>query len=189
MFFYGWWDWRFLFLIFLTTVLSYGSGLLIERYRNRGKLICGLNIAINIGILGFFKYFNFFVDNLRLIFEQIGYPLDWFTIDVLLPVGISFYTFQALSYSLDVYRNQTPATHGFLAFTAYIAFFPQLVAGPIERSTQLLPQFLKPRHFDYAEAVSGLRQILWGFSRNWSLQTTVPDLPTKYLRTAPTLPV
>lgn len=161
--FYGWWDWRFLFLIFLTTVLSYSSGILIEKFREKAKLICGINIAVNIAILGFFKYFNFFVDNLKIIFGQIGYPLDWFTIDVLLPVGISFYTFQALSYSIDVYRRKTEATHDFLAFMAFISFFPQLVAGPIERSTQLLPQFLKPRTFDYGEAVSGMRQILWGF--------------------------
>ena len=161
--FYGWWDWRFLFLIFLTTVLSFASGVLIDKYRRRAKLVCGLNIAVNIAILGFFKYFNFFTDNLRIIFDQIGYQLDWFTIDVLLPVGISFYTFQALSYSIDVYRRQTRPTRDFIAFTAFISFFPQLVAGPIERSTQLLPQFLKPRRFDYAEAVDGMRQILWGF--------------------------
>ena len=161
--FYGWWDWRFLFLIFLTTVLSFASGVLIDKYRRRAKLVCGLNIAVNIAILGFFKYFNFFTDNLRIIFDQIGYQLDWFTIDVLLPVGISFYTFQALSYSIDVYRRQTGPTRDFIAFTAFISFFPQLVAGPIERSTQLLPQFLKPRRFDYTEAVDGMRQILWGF--------------------------
>lgn len=161
--FYGWWDWRFLFLIFLTTVLSYLSGLLIEKYRGKGKWICGVNIVINIGILCYFKYFDWFIENLNTIFHQIGYELDWFTIDVLLPVGISFYTFQALSYSIDVYRGKIHATRDFVAFTAFISFFPQLVAGPIERSTQLLPQFLKKREFDYSLAVSGVRQILWGF--------------------------
>lgn len=161
--FYGWWDWRFLFLIFLTTIFSFLSGTLIERYRRYAKLICGINIFINLGILCYFKYFNFFLDNLKLIFDQIGYQLDWFTIDVLLPVGISFYTFQALSYSIDVYRQKIEPTHNFIAFTAFISFFPQLVAGPIERSTQLLPQFLKKRNFNYDNAVSGMRQILWGF--------------------------
>lgn len=161
--FYGWWDWRFLFLILLTTALSYGSGILIDRYRSNGKLICGLNAAVNLVILGYFKYFNFFTDNLRVVFSQFGYQLDWFTVDVLLPVGISFYTFQALSYSIDIYRRQIPVTHDFMAFAAYISFFPQLVAGPIERSTQLLPQFLRIRKFDYASAVDGMRRILWGF--------------------------
>lgn len=163
--FYGWWDWRFLFLIALTTALSFASGILIDRARSRrmARMVCGANIAVNICILGVFKYFNFFVENLRIITEQIGFKLDWFTIDVLLPVGISFYTFQALSYTIDVYRGQTKATRDAVAFTAFIAFFPQLVAGPIERSTQLLPQFLQKRHFDYTTAVDGMRQILWGF--------------------------
>lgn len=163
--FYGWWDWRFLFLIALTTALSFASGILIDRARSRrmAQVVCGANIAVNICILAVFKYFNFFVENLRIITEQIGFKLDWFTIDVLLPVGISFYTFQALSYTIDVYRGQTKATRDGVAFTAFIAFFPQLVAGPIERSTQLLPQFLQKRHFDYTTAVDGMRQILWGF--------------------------
>lgn len=161
--FYGWWDWRFLILIVLTTFLSYLSGVLISSFREKGKLICGVNIVINIGILCYFKYFNFFADNLQLIFSQIGYQLDWFTIDVLLPVGISFYTFQALSYSIDVYRKDIEPTKDYIAFSTYIAFFPQLVAGPIERSTNLLPQFYRRRRFDYSNAVTGMRQILWGF--------------------------
>lgn len=161
--FYGWWDWRFLILIFITTLFSYLSGLLIGRHRNRGKLICAVNIIINLAILGYYKYFNFFADNLQLLFSQFGYQLDWVTLDIILPVGISFYTFQALSYTIDVYRKDTQATTDFVAFTSFISFFPQLVAGPIERSTNLLPQFLKPRLFDYNNAVIGLRQILWGF--------------------------
>ena len=164
-FFYGWWDWRFLFLIFFTTCSCYFSGRLIHnsKKKKRKKIICGINIAINIAILGFFKYFNFFSENLRLLFSQFGYQLDWFTLDVLLPVGISFYTFQAISYPIDVYRNKIDATRNFMAFTAFISYFPQLVAGPIERSTQLLPQFLKKRKFEYRYSVIGLRQILWGF--------------------------
>ena len=162
--FYGWWDWRFLFLIFLTTLLCFISGILIDKSSQRSfrRFICGLNIGINIAILCFFKYFNFFSENLKLIFTQFGYPLDWFTIDVLLPVGISFYTFQAISYPIDVYRKKIEATKDFVAFTAFISFFPQLVAGPIERSTNLLPQFLKCRKFKYEKAVDGMRQILWG---------------------------
>lgn len=161
--FYGWWAYRFLVLIFITTLLSYLSGILIEKYRGKAKWICGTNIAINIGILCYYKYVNFFADNLETLINQFGYQLDWVTLDVILPVGISFYTFQALSYTIDVYRRDTNATKDFIAFTSFISFFPQLVAGPIERSTNLLPQFLKPRRFDYTNAVVGMRQILWGF--------------------------
>ena len=161
--FYGWWAWRFLVLIFITTLLSYLSGILIERYRDKAKWICGTNITINIGILCYYKYVNFFADNLEALINQFGYQLDWVTLDIILPVGISFYTFQALSYTIDVYRRDTNATKDFIAFTSFISFFPQLVAGPIERSTNLLPQFLQPRRFDYTNAVIGMRQILWGF--------------------------
>lgn len=161
--FYGWWDWRFLILIFITTLFSYISGLMINKFREKGKIICAVNIIINLAILGYYKYFNFFADNLQLLFSQFGYQLDWVTLDIILPVGISFYTFQALSYTIDVYRKDTPATRDFIAFTSFISFFPQLVAGPIERSTNLLPQFLKPRTFNYNNAVIGLRQMLWGF--------------------------
>lgn len=162
-FFYGSWALRFLVLIFITTILGYLSGLLIEKYRDKGKLICGANIAINLGILCYYKYCNFFGENLQVLFNSIGYKFDWVTLDILLPIGISFYTFQALSYTIDVYRQNTVATKDFISFTAFISFFPQLVAGPIERSTNLLPQFLKSRQFDYTNAVIGMRQILWGF--------------------------
>lgn len=163
--FYGWWDWRFLFLIFLTTATCYASGLAISKAKTRkaARWACGSNIALNIAILCYFKYFNFFSENIRILFEQFGYQLDWFTLDVLLPVGISFYTFQAISYPIDVYRKKIAATRDFIAFGAFISFFPQLVAGPIERSTNLLPQFEKSRTFDYANAVDGMRQMLWGF--------------------------
>lgn len=166
--FYGWWDWRFLILIFITTFCSYSSGILIGRSKDIGneklsRVWCISNILLNLGILCYFKYFNFFVDNLKVLFSQIGYELDWFTLEVLLPVGISFYTFQALSYTIDVCRDDIKPTKDLIAFASFIAFFPQLVAGPIERATNLLPQFLRPRVFDYAQAVSGMRQILWGF--------------------------
>lgn len=165
--FYGWWDWRFLILIAATTLFSYVSGRLIDHYENnrvRQKWISAFNIVLNLTILGIFKYYNFFVENLSaLIKTLIGYELDWVTLDILLPVGISFYTFQALSYSIDVYQKKLPACKDIVAFFAYISFFPQLVAGPIERATNLLPQFYKPRVFDYSQAVDGCRQILWGF--------------------------
>ncbi len=164
--FYGWWDWRFLFLIALTTLCSFFSGLLIEHYegeRSKQKWISASNIVLNLAILALFKYYNFFAENLQVLFNGFGIHLDWPTLNVILPIGISFYTFQALSYSIDVYRKKINATRDIIAFFAFISFFPQLVAGPIERATNLLPQFLKSRAFDESKAVDGLRQILWGF--------------------------
>ena len=164
--FYGWWDWRFLLLIVLTSFCSYGSGLLIEYYegqRRKQQIVSTSNIVLNLGILGVFKYYNFFIDNLNALFGALGWHLDWLTMNIILPVGISFYTFQALSYTIDVYQKKLPATHNPMEFFAYISFFPQLVAGPIERATNLLPQFQQQRHFDYATAVDGCRQMLWGF--------------------------
>ena len=164
--FYGWWDWRFLMLIAFTSACSYASGLLLERFegqRKRQKLVSAANIVLNLGILGLFKYYNFFVDNLELLLSAMGFHLDMMTMSIILPVGISFYTFQALSYTIDIYQKKLPATHDIIEFFAFISFFPQLVAGPIERATNLLPQFQKERKFDYAKAVDGLRQMLWGF--------------------------
>lgn len=164
--FYGWWDWRFLILIVITSLSSYASGLLIERYagcRQKQRWVNVANIVLNLGILGTFKYYNFFVENLAHLVGTLGYQLDCVTLQIILPVGISFYTFQALSYSIDVYQKRLPATHNAVEFFAYISFFPQLVAGPIERATHLLPQFQRQRHFEYALAVDGCRQMLWGF--------------------------
>lgn len=163
--FYGWWDWRFLILIAITTFCSYASGLLIQKYagrRTRRRTVCATNILLNLIILGIFKYLNFFGENFALLLDALGFKCDWVTLDILLPVGISFYTFQALSYTIDVYRGNIQPTRNIVAFFAFISFFPQLVAGPIERATNLLPQFLVPRKFDYAKAVDGMRQILWG---------------------------
>ena len=164
--FYGWWNWRFLFLIALTSLFSYGSGLLLEHYegqRRKQKWVSAANIVLNLGILGVFKYYNFFIENLDVLFRAFGWHLDWVTMNIVLPVGISFYTFQALSYTIDIYQKKLPATHDPVAFFAYISFFPQLVAGPIERATNLIPQFQQQRHFDSAKAVDGMRQMLWGF--------------------------
>ncbi|MBR5983744.1 MAG: MBOAT family protein [Bacteroidales bacterium] len=173
--FYGWWDWRFLLLIALTSVCSWLSGILMhsvdvqqatcERYYvnpkivRKRKLIAATNIVINLAILATFKYYDFFATELATLF---GLSSDGILLNIILPVGISFYTFQALSYSIDVYRHKIEPTKDIVAFFAFISFFPQLVAGPIERATNLLPQFLKKREFDYATAVDGCRQILWG---------------------------
>lgn len=163
--FYGLWDWRFLFLIFFTSLISFYSGKIIYNQKSNRirKQIVALNLILNLGILLYFKYFNFFIGSLKILLEQFGFQLDWFTLEILLPVGISFYTFQAISYSIDVYRGKINPTNDFVAFLAFVSFFPQLVAGPIERSTNLLPQFLKSRHFNYKESIIGCRRILWGF--------------------------
>ena len=160
--FYGWWDWRFLVLILITSLSSFVSGFFIEKSRFKRLYLFG-NICLNLGILGLFKYYGFFADNLNLLLSQFCLSLDMPTWRIILPVGISFYTFQSLSYSIDVYRGKLRATRDVVSFCTYIAFFPQLVAGPIERATNLLPQMLGPRRFDYDEAVDGLRRILWGF--------------------------
>lgn len=164
--FYGWWDIRFLFLIILTSSFCFISGLLIERAegnRKKQKVINTINILLNLGILATFKYFNFFSANLKTALHTLGFEPDWITLDILLPVGISFYTLQALSYSIDVYQKKISVCHNPVAFFAYVSFFPQLVAGPIERATNLLPQFYKQRTFDYYKAIDGCQQMLWGF--------------------------
>ena len=160
--FYGWWDWRFLALIALTSVASYASGVLIERHRGHDKIISAANIVLNLLILAFFKYFNFFSESFATAMASLGWHCDMPTLNIVLPVGISFYTFQALSYSIDVYRRKLPASHSIIDVMAFISFFPQLVAGPIERATSLLPQIQKPRHFSAATATTGMRQMLWG---------------------------
>lgn len=163
--FYGWWDWRFLVLIAITTFCSYFSGIAIDSTDRKAiqKISLWGNIVINIGILCCFKYFNFFAINFAALLRMVGMQADPVTLDLILPVGISFYTFQALSYTIDVYRGKITGTKDFFAFFAFISFFPQLVAGPIERATNLLPQFLKERKFNYSQATDGCWQILWGF--------------------------
>ena len=181
--FYGWWDWRFLFLIALTSLCSYGSGLLLEHYEGqwrKQKWVSAANIILNLSILGVFKYYNFFVENLDVMLGAFGWHLDWVTMKIVLPVGISFYTFQALSYTIDVYQKKLPATHDIIEFFAYISFFPQLVAGPIERATNLLPQFQQKRQFNYAKAVDGMRQMLWGFVKKLVIADNCATVVDKY---------
>ncbi|HEY3402073.1 MAG TPA: MBOAT family O-acyltransferase [Ohtaekwangia sp.] len=162
--FYGWWDWRFLILLVCSSGVDFITGLLIHKSEcnKRRKLLLGISIAINLSILGFFKYFNFFIDNFIAAFRLFGQEFNSYSLQIVLPVGVSFYTFQALSYTIDVYRGTLVPTKDPVAYFAFISFFPQLVAGPIERATKLLPQFYIKRQFDYAKAVDGLRQMLWG---------------------------
>lgn len=163
-FFYGLWDWRFLGLIIFSSLVDYFIGLSIEKSENnksrRGYLF--LSLTMNIGLLMFFKYCNFFIDSFVDTFSFFGKPINISSLNIILPVGISFYTFQTLSYSIDVYKKEIKATTDIISFLSFVSFFPQLVAGPIERATNLLPQFYKKRVFSYSLAADGLRQILWG---------------------------
>lgn len=163
--FYGWWDWRFLGLIIFSTVLDFFIGKSLEKAKHElnRKLLLYTSITVNLGFLGIFKYFDFFVSNFIDAFSLFGVEISTGSLNIILPVGISFYTFQTLSYSIDVYRRKLKHTDDFIAFSAFVCFFPQLVAGPIERATNLLPQFLKARQFHYEQAADGMRQILWGF--------------------------
>ena len=164
-FFYGWWDWRFLLLIGFSSLVDYsvGIGLAKTKRKKYRKVLLLTSLFVNLGFLGVFKYFNFFSENFASAFTLLGgsvfTPLH---LNIILPVGISFYTFQTLSYSIDVYKNKLEPTKDLIAFLAFVSFFPQLVAGPIERAASLLPQFYKKRNFDYESAVDGTRQILWG---------------------------
>ena len=162
--FYGWWDWRFLSLILFSTLVDFFVGVGLSNQENpfKRKILLWTSIAVNLGFLGFFKYYNFFLDNFVKAFSFLGSPIDIQGLDIVLPVGISFYTFQTMSYSIDVYKRKLEPTKDFIAFSAFVSFFPQLVAGPIERATNLLPQFYTKRVFDYSKAVDGCRQILWG---------------------------
>jgi alginate O-acetyltransferase complex protein AlgI len=162
--FYGWWDWRFLSLIIFSTIVDYlvGQKLRVEEKQSKRKVLLWTSILVNLGFLGFFKYYNFFLENFVDAFSLFGMQINANSLNIILPVGISFYTFQTLSYTIDVYKKKLEPTKDFIAFSAFVCFFPQLVAGPIERATNLLPQFYKKRTFEYHKAVDGMRQILWG---------------------------
>jgi len=162
--FYGWWDWRFLSLIAFSSFVDYLVGIGLSKTDEKRKRIFLLLISIfvNLGFLGFFKYYNFFLENFVQAFSFFGHSINPQGLNIILPVGISFYTFQTLSYSIDIYRRKLEPTKDVIAFFAFVSFFPQLVAGPIERATNLLPQFYKKRIFEYDKAVDGMRQILWG---------------------------
>ena len=185
--FYGWWDYRFLSLIFLSTIVDYIIGLNIPRQESEKlqKLLLYVSILFNVSVLGFFKYYNFFIDSWLSLFSSFGYEIKsiW-TLNIILPVGISFYTFQTMSYTIDIYRKKLKPTKDFISFASFVSFFPQLVAGPIERATNLLPQILNKREFRYEQGVQGLRLILWGLFKKVviadSLSPIVDDIFSNY---------
>jgi alginate O-acetyltransferase complex protein AlgI len=163
-YFYACWDWRFLFLLMFSTLLDYYTGLKMseaETQKNK-KFWFWLSITVNLGFLGVFKYYNFFADSFAEALSHLGIHLDPWTLNVILPVGISFYTFHGLSYVIDIYKDRIKAEKNFVDYAVFVSFFPLLVAGPIERATHLLPQIKERRTFDYTRAADGMRQILWG---------------------------
>lgn len=172
--FYAWWDWHFLFLIILSTVIDYTIGLRLENtyILSKRKALLFLSLATNLGILCYFKYANFFIENFVDAFAFFGYKLSSTSLNVILPVGISFYTFQTLSYTIDVFNKKLEAEKNLISFAAFVSFFPQLVAGPIERATNLLPQFRLEKQFTYQKASEGLKQMLWGLFKKMVIADT-----------------
>ncbi|MES2798451.1 MAG: MBOAT family O-acyltransferase [Bacteroidota bacterium] len=163
-FFYACWDWRFLFLLMFSTLLDFGSALRMEdaKSKREKKWWFWISIIINLGFLGIFKYYNFFADSFAQALAQVGWEVNPALLNIVLPVGISFYTFHGLSYVIDIYKDRIKAERNLIDYGLFVSYFPLLVAGPIERATHLLPQIKKQRTFDYLRAVDGLRQILWG---------------------------
>lgn len=163
-YFYACWDWRFLFLLMFSTGLDYYTGLKISSVPNKRakQFWFWLSIIINLGFLAIFKYYNFFASSFSDALALLGFKASFWTLKVILPVGISFYTFHGLSYVIDVYKNRILPEKNIVTYSLFVSFFPLLVAGPIERATHLLPQIKIKRKFNYYNAVDGLRQILWG---------------------------
>ena len=187
--FYAWWDYRFLGLIIMSTFLDYGVARLLAKqiHSKKRKLLLLISLLFNLGLLAFFKYFNFFVDSWVDAWASVGIGMQTTTLNIILPVGISFYTFQTLSYTIDVYRGKLEPSKNLVQFMGYVAFFPQLVAGPIERATALLPQFQKNRIFNPQFAMSGFYLIIWGLFKKVMVADNcaffvnqIFDAPTNY---------
>ncbi|WP_422859624.1 MBOAT family O-acyltransferase [Flagellimonas sp. S174] len=176
--FYGWWDWRFLALIVISTIVDYSiaTNLNREQGQRKRKLLLWASVVVNIGLLGFFKYYNFFTESFASAFSFFGKTVSSGSLDIILPVGISFYTFQTLSYTIDVYNRKLEPTKNFVGFAAFVCFFPQLVAGPIERATNLLPQILKKRKFNYEQASSGLKLMVWGLFKKVAIADSLAPM-------------
>src|SRR4030042_1733183 len=176
--FYGSWDWRFLSLIFVSTLLSYFCGIKVfeSTEKRRKKIFLGLAVFGNLSILGFFKYFDFFIENFQVLFHHLGIPWQPRLLHIILPVGISFYTFQSISYSIDVYRDQIKPTYRFFDFALFISFFTQLLAGPIERAGHLLPQILSPRQITSTKIFEGIYLISWGLFQKMFIADSLANI-------------
>lgn len=193
--FYGFWDWRFLSLIAISTIVDYISGLKIHEKQLEGddrstkirKIWVTASVLTNLGILGFFKYFNFFVDSFENVTNLLGLQTELLQLDIVLPVGISFYTFQTMSYTIDIYRGKMEPTRRFLDFALYVSFFPQLVAGPIERAKSLLPRIMNERHFNLSQFYEGIHLILWGlFKKVYVADNLAPFIDSVFAVPNPT---
>ena len=178
-FFYGCWDWRFLSLLWLSTVVDFFCALEMQKRPDKKRLFLSVSLLTNLGILGTFKYCGFFLQSLTRLLTSLGIEAHPPLLELILPVGISFYTFQTLAYSIDVYRGRQQATTDISSFALYVAYFPQLVAGPIERSTDLLPQFQKKRTVTRSDLSSGLELCLLGFFKKVSLADGVAPIATE----------
>lgn len=176
--FYGWWDWRFLILIIISSATDFFIGNQIFKSKNsrNRKLLLIISITVNLGMLFFFKYFNFFIDSFKTLFAPFAETGQWSTLNIILPVGISFYTFQTLSYTIDIYNRKTEPAQSVLTFFTFVAFFPQLVAGPIERARNLIPQFEMKREFSFSQGTSGLKLILWGLFKKMVIADQLAEI-------------
>ena len=177
-YFYACWDWRFLSLILISSLVDFLVGIALSNQEHvvKRKVLLWTSISVNIGFLAFFKYYNFFVEEFVTVFSMFGREIQANSLNIILPIGISFYTFQTLSYSIDIYKRKLEPSRDFIAFSAFVSFFPQLVAGPIERASNLLPQFLRQRTFDYSNAVMGMQQILWGLFKKMVIADNCAEL-------------
>jgi D-alanyl-lipoteichoic acid acyltransferase DltB (MBOAT superfamily) len=177
-YFYACWDWRFLSLILISSLVDFLVGIALSNQEHvvKRKVLLWTSISVNIGFLAFFKYYNFFVEEFVAVFSMFGREIQANSLNIILPIGISFYTFQTLSYSIDIYKRKLEPSRDFIAFSAFVSFFPQLVAGPIERASNLLPQFLRQRTFDYSNAVMGMQQMLWGLFKKMVIADNCAEL-------------
>jgi D-alanyl-lipoteichoic acid acyltransferase DltB (MBOAT superfamily) len=177
-YFYACWDWRFLSLILISSLVDFLVGIALSNQEHvvKRKVLLWTSISVNIGFLAFFKYYNFFVEEFVAVFSMFGREIQANSLNIILPIGISFYTFQTLSYSIDIYKRKLEPSRDFIAFSAFVSFFPQLVAGPVERASNLLPQFLRQRTFDYSNAVMGMQQILWGLFKKMVIADNCAEL-------------
>ena len=188
--FYGWIHPWFLILLYTSAVVDYGMGRAIDTWRPRRRIFLATSMFVNMSMLGFFKYFNFFVENTTTALTSLGIPSNFTTLSIILPVGISFYTFQTMSYTIDVYRGQVKARTNFLDYLVYVTFFPQLVAGPIERASSLLPQVEKPRRFDLTDLREGFGLAMWGaFKKVVIADTLAPYVDKVYMLETPSGPL
>jgi alginate O-acetyltransferase complex protein AlgI len=185
-YFYGCWDWRFLSLLFLSTLINYLCGLALgkknghsktnERTETKRRFILAISLVTSLGILGFFKYFNFFVSSADSLLHSLGFQVNDLTLQIVLPIGISFYTFQTLSYTVDVYRGDVSVEKNLITFALYVSFFPQLVAGPIERAPRFLPQFRRPNPVSATMVYDGFYLILWGLFKKTVIADNVSSI-------------